>query len=140
MRKELVRGIRNKNPLNLEWGATWVGLLPKEKRTDKRFCQFESFFYGYRAALILLSRTYRRRGWTTIESIIKHFAPAPENNVDAYIEYVWKLTRIAPKEQIKMSRYFDIVKAMAQYECGSLPDPDALDEAFKSVTNVTNVT
>ena len=32
-----------------------VRLLPKEKRTDRRFCQFESFFYGYRAALILLS-------------------------------------------------------------------------------------
>ena len=37
MKKELVRGIRNKNPLNLEWGSPWAGLLPKEKRTDRRF-------------------------------------------------------------------------------------------------------
>ena len=133
MKKELVRGIRNKNPLNIEWGATWVGILPKEKRTDKRFCQFVDFYFGYRAALILLSRTYRRRGWTTIEKIIQHFAPAPENNVDAYIEYVSKRTGIAPKEQIRMLKYYDVVIAMAQYECGSLPDPDALKEAFESV-------
>ena len=134
MKKELVRGIRNKNPLNLEWGSPWAGLLPKEKRTDRRFCQFESFFYGYRAALILLSRTYKRRGWTTIQKIIQHFAPAPENNVEAYIEYVWKRTGITPKEQIQKPRaYYDIVKAMAQYECGSLPDPDDLTEAYNSL-------
>ena len=111
-----------------------VRLLPKEKRTDRRFCQFESFFYGYRAALILLSRTYKRRGWTTIEKIIQHFAPAPENNVEAYIEYVWKRTGITPKEQIQKPRsYYDIVKAMAQYECGSLPDPDDLTDAYNSL-------
>lgn len=111
-----------------------VRLLPKEKRTDRRFCQFESFFYGYRAALILLSRTYKRRGWTTIEKIIQRFAPAPENNVEAYIEYVWKRTGITPKEQIQKPRsYYDIVKAMAQYECGSLPDPDDLTDAYNSL-------
>lgn len=34
------RGIRNNNPGNIRWGDDWKGLVPKEQRTDKAFCQF----------------------------------------------------------------------------------------------------
>ena len=53
--------IINKNPLNIRFSPmnSWKGQIGDRKG----FCQFEQFYYGCRAALVLLSY-YVRKGYT----------------------------------------------------------------------------
>ena len=51
------RGIRNNNPLNIRRSKDqWQGM--KKTQSDSSFCQFETFEDGWRAAFVLLTRTY----------------------------------------------------------------------------------
>ena len=86
MRK--ARGYRNNNPLNIRKGQAWLGL--SKTQTDQSFAQFVDMVYGYRAAFIIMAKTYRGRGIRTIADIIRTFAPSTENNTEAYIRYVEK--------------------------------------------------
>ena len=53
----IARGIRNNNPLNIRRSKDkWQGL--KTLQTDAQFCQFETMAYGWRAAFVMLTRTY----------------------------------------------------------------------------------
>ena len=82
------RGIRNCNPLNIRRTAKdqWKGLA--EVQTDRAFCQFKSLFY-------LLTRTYYYKyRLYTIRTIIRRWAPSSENNTEAYIANVARLTGI----------------------------------------------
>ena len=71
------KGIRLCNPLNIERSsAKWYGLVAQSR--EPRFCEFHTLEYGWRAAIINIAVTYRKRGWNTIRSIIEHWAPYPE--------------------------------------------------------------
>ena len=72
------RGIRNNNPLNIIRTKTvWMGMA-KEQR-DKKFVTFEKMEYGWRAAFVLLTRTYYRKyHLDTIRKIITRWAPAAD--------------------------------------------------------------
>ena len=96
----LPRGIRNCNPLNIRRSKDqWKGLA--EAQTDRAFCQFKSLEYGWRAAFYLLTRTYYHKyRLYTIRTIIRRWAPASENNTEAYIQNVSKLTGILPDEPL----------------------------------------
>ena len=97
----LPRGIRNHNPLNIRRTAKdqWKGLA--EAQTDRAFCQFKSLDYGWRAAFYLLTRTYYHKyRLYTIRNIVRRWAPESENNTEAYINNVSKLTGIDPDEPI----------------------------------------
>ena len=91
------RGIRNNNPLNVRRypNSSWVGM--KAEQTDEDFLQFTDIVYGYRATLIIIARTYRKRGWNTVESILTHYAPSTENNTKAYISAVVPLRTLPPR-------------------------------------------
>ena len=88
--KKIARCIRNCNPLNIRRGAArWQGMSMRED--DKEFEQFISMAFGWRAAFILLGRTYYERyRLNTIKKIISRWAPECENNTKAYIYYVAK--------------------------------------------------
>lgn len=115
-------GIRLCNPLNIErTEIEWHGLTPIQKH--KRFCEFHTLEYGWRAAVINICITYRQRGWDTIEKIITHWAPQSENNTKKYIQYVCNKTGILPDKQLasyktNRQQYFDVLTAMACYEQG----------------------
>lgn len=81
------RGFRNNNPGNIRHGPSqWLGLCTKQN--DFKFCQFVSVEYGIRAMFTLLE-TYRNEyGLTTIEGVIKKWAPLTENETADYIESV----------------------------------------------------
>lgn len=83
----LTRGICNNNPANIRRsGSKWLGL--RKIHSDKQFCQFTEMSYGIRAFFILM-RTYRYRyNCKTPRSILTRFAPASENNLDAYIRFI----------------------------------------------------
>ena len=81
------KGIRLCNPLNIERSsAKWYGLVAQSR--EPRFCEFHTLEYGWRAAIINIAVTYRKRGWNTIRSIIEHWAPYPENDTAGYIDFV----------------------------------------------------
>ena len=86
--KKIVRCIRNNNPLNIRRGtARWKGMSMRDD--DEDFEQFETMAYGWRAAFILLGRTYYEKyHLNTIQKIISRWAPACENKTDAYMMYV----------------------------------------------------
>ena len=120
----LPRGIRNNNPLNIRRSADkWKGL--SRTQNDPSFCQFESMEYGWRAAFIMLTRTYYHTyRLYTIRGIISKWAPPIENKTEAYIANVSRLAGIAPDEPIgipseKPSRWMAVGAAMALQENGT---------------------
>ena len=122
----LPRGIRNNNPLNIRRTATqWQGLA--KVQTDAAFCQFETLEWGWRAAFVLLARTYYRKlGLQTIRAIIARWAPpADGNHTTTYIHNVSRLTGICPDEplgdpQQHPARWLLLGAAMATQENGTV--------------------
>ena len=117
------RGIRNCNPLNIRRSKDqWKGLA--EVQTDRAFCQFKTLEYGWRAAFVLLTRTYYHEyRLYTIRAIVSRWAPACENNTAAYIANVSRLTQIPPDEPIGIptecpDRWMSVARAMAIQENG----------------------
>lgn len=78
-------GIVNNNPLNIRYSPmnNWKGQIG----TYKGFCRFDTMEHGFRAALVLL-HNYVKRGNDTIVSIIYRWAPATENDCEAYVDHV----------------------------------------------------
>ena len=120
----LPRGIRNNNPLNIRRSKDqWKGLA--EAQTDRAFVQFKSLEYGWRAAFYLLTRTYYHKyRLYTIRTIIRRWAPSNENDTNAYIANVSKLTGIDPDEPIGIpsespTRWIALGAAMAIQENGT---------------------
>ena len=144
--KKLPRGMRNNNPLNVRLypNSSWVGM--KENQEDLAFVQFTTLVYGYRAALIIIGRTYYKRGWNTVEAILTHFAPASENNTKAYINTVVKEMRETlganfgkrtplPKPSfMTMKTWVSLIAAMQNVECGrGSVYSSMIEKAFKMV-------
>lgn len=119
-KKELPRGIRNNNPLNIRIGNVWLGEVAEP--TDPEFEQFVHVRYGLRAAFVLLRRYIRHYKRDTLPQIISAWAPASENNTQRYIDVVSSLAHVPLMERIDYAdkvRMCDIVLAMAQVECGA---------------------
>jgi len=124
----LPRGIRNNNPLNIRRSKDqWQGM--SKTQGDRSFCQFETLEYGWRAAFCLLTRTYYHKyRLYTVRAIVSRWAPPSENNTEAYIANVSRLTGIDPDEPLgipseKPSRWMMLGLAMAIQENGT----DSLD-------------
>lgn len=118
------RGIRNNNPGNIRWGDDWKGLVPKEQRTDKSFCQFITPEYGIRAMIVILRNYQRKHGLNTISGIINRWAPTNENNTQAYIDSVAKSTGVTPDQFVHTddSRFMmKLLQAIIRHENGEQP-------------------
>jgi len=120
----LPRGIRNNNPLNIRRSKDqWKGM--SKTQNDRSFCQFETLEYGWRAAFMLLTRTYYHKyRLYTIRMIVQRWAPPNENNTQAYIGNVCRLTGIGPDEPLGIpsqspSRWMMLGAAMAIQENGT---------------------
>ena len=121
------RGIRNYNPLNIEKGQNWQGLAALQD--DKRFCVFQDFYYGYRAAFRILM-TYRKKGIRTVNDIVRRWAPSTENDTTGYIRSVLAYSGLLQYATLADYEYIALVAAMARVECGSVPDYEALAKAW----------
>ena len=98
-----MRGIRNNNPLNIRHSADrWQGA--RKVQTDPSFVQFKTMTYGYRAAWRTLQTYYERFCMQskpfTVRNIIERWAPPSENDTEAYIRTVLKLSGIGGKENL----------------------------------------
>src|SRR3546814_16729045 len=94
------RVIRLNNPGNIEHGAPWEGLDPRNR--DPRFCGFVSPEYGIRAIVRVLITYYDKRRARdgsridTVRELVERWAPAVEKNTDAYANPVASLINDAP--------------------------------------------
>ena len=118
------RGIRNNNPLNIRLNSDkWQGL--KTLQEDREFCQFETMAYGWRAAFVILCKTYYGKyKLKTIRALITRWAPPKENNTEAYIRRVTDRIGIGPdtvlgSPQEHPAQWMMIAMAMAIVECGT---------------------
>ena len=121
------RNIRNNNPLNIRRSKDkWQGL--DAKQNDPSFFKFESMEMGWRAAFVILTKTYYHKyRLFTIRKIISRWAPPAENDTEAYIKRVSDLTGIDPDEPLGIpslypSRWMAVGLAMAIVEGGRQPD------------------
>jgi hypothetical protein len=122
------RAIRNNNPLNIRRsGDRWEGQAVKQK--DPSFVQFAEMKYGWRAAFLLLTRTYYHKyRCYTIRKIIERWAPPNENNTRTYVERVSNMMHYDADVPLGIpsehpDRWMQLGCAMAIVEAG----PHALD-------------
>lgn len=112
----MVRGLRNKNVYNIRYNNLnkWIGLVGKDK---DGFCIFDTHEHGCRAAVILL-RNYLRKGINTPAKIISRFAPASENDTNAYISSVCTYGLLRPDEPIRFgtTEFIRLMQAMSRVE------------------------
>ena len=127
------RGFRNNNPGNLRiTGMAWQGKVPVEQNTDKAFEQFVSLEYGLRAMIVVLRTYIKRKGLDTIEKIIPVYAPATENDVEAYIQVVSLISGLQRDAVIDFT-YDDmhrLVHAMVYHENGRALPNGVFDRAW----------
>jgi hypothetical protein len=114
------RGINNNNPLNIvSSNDVFQGEI--RQSTDKRFKQFSSMAYGYRAGFVTLATYNTKYKRNTIEKIIHSWAPPVENDTINYVQLVEKWSGI-PKDSLLTlesgDQYIQIVAAMSQVENG----------------------
>ena len=129
------RGIRNNNPLNIRKSADkWQGLSTLQE--DREFFKFVSMEWGWRAAFVILCRTYYGKyGLKTIRDIVSRWAPAKENNTPAYIRHVSDYTGIGPDRdlgdpQTHPTNWLLIGYAMAVMENGKTLPPIPMIKGF----------
>lgn len=112
------RGLRNNNPLNIRKSASkWQG----EIEGDPVFETFDCMEDGIRAAAKILIRYFKVYNLATIEDIIARWAPKNENNTEAYIETVSKVSGFEKDEYLNLldaSILGSIIRAMAAVELG----------------------
>ena len=125
------RGIRNNNPLNIRHSKDlWQGAVTTQ--TDPAFVQFQSMAYGYRAGWKILDTYYvrfrRERQAFTVRNIIARWAPPAENDTEAYVKAVVKLSGLGGNENIprpnrfrnfeQLEKTVRLLRAMTCVECG----------------------
>ena len=104
--------IAKNNIFNIRAGQNWQG----KTGVRKGFVEFVNREYAIRAWLVLM-RTYRRRGLTTLRQIVTTFAPPKENDTEAYIDFVCRQTMYNANYEIKAdSTYILLGIAMAAME------------------------
>lgn len=104
------RGLRNNNPGNLRVSPhPWRGKVTVGKK-DKKFEEFETVAYGYRALLITLRTYIRKYKLTTLRAIISRWAPPTENNTEMYVIKVASETGIPPGLMVKETDKEGLIK------------------------------
>ncbi|MDP5205788.1 virion protein [Alishewanella sp. SMS9] len=113
------RGIRNNNPLNIEYNKAnnWQG----QSGSDGRFVIFIEAFFGIRAAARLLKNYGAKYNLKTVREIVSRWAPASENDVEAYVSSVVKRSGLFPDMYLVEGDYAALIAAMIYHENGQQP-------------------
>ena len=120
-KKEVPRGMRNNNPLNIRIGNTWLGERRPADCDDPQFEQFISLSYGLRAAFIILRRYIRHYHRKTVAQIIASWAPSSENDTKRYTSFVSGVMGCSQDREVLFEdkpTMCALVQAMALMECG----------------------
>lgn len=117
------RGMRNNNPLNIEFSQynSWRGA--RRPRTDTRFEEFVNLESGLRAGFLILKRYLSKpplgAGCKNLHDIIYRWAPATENATAQYLKFVSYRANVPELQPVKFTDknvLCRIVQAMCIYE------------------------
>ena len=137
------RGYRNRNPGNIDHVPTnrWQGLAdpplepPPRGGGRARFARFVSHEYGIRALAMLLTTYQDRHGLRTIAGIVDRWAPGSENDTEAYVRHVARLTGRDPNDRLDLHTHADLrplVQAIITHELGGNPyDDRTIDDGLR---------
>ena len=121
------RGIRNNNPGNIRYdGTPWRGLATPP--TDGAFCVFIAPKYGIRALARVLKTYNDKYGICTIAGIVERYAPAAENDTEAYIASICTQTGLHADAELDLHSndvLAELIKAIVRHENGQMPYTDA---------------
>lgn len=125
------RGVRNKNPGNIDYSAAndWKGQLPPDPAIEKRFARFDTAENGIRALGKLLLTYQRKHGLKTVKAIIGRWAPSVENDTAAYVRAVEENTGTQSGAEVDLTQpavMSGFVKAIIQHENAGYAYPDAV--------------
>lgn len=133
MRPETPRGIRNFNPGNIRHakGVRWQGMAVVQ--SDVSFIQFNAPRWGIRAiARVLITYQDKRRAADgsridSVREIIERWAPATENDTDAYAATVARVLAVDPDFEGLDVYHYDTMRALVlaiiRHENGPGPLP-----------------
>lgn len=142
------RGLRNNNPGNIEYGKFAQGHGATGVEDQGRFATFGSAQDGLNALADLL-RNYVGRGIDSVRKIIAKYAPAGENQTEAYIATVAKRLGVSADQKLDLndpSKMSGMVDAIVRVENGKNPySKEMMDKAGGKPTGVamnqtTNIT
>ncbi len=136
VKRQIPRGIRNNNPLNLRVGNNWKGEVSQP--TDHTFEQFTEMKWGVRAAFIVLRNYIKRHKLNTVRKIITRWAPANENNTARYIEVACQRAHFQSAEPISWyntCQMIALLLGMCYVENGQ---EIALDDAVEGLFLIDN--
>lgn len=137
MRPETPRGIRNYNPGNIDRiaGVRWQGQAT-DQSGDPRFIVFNGPRWGIRAiARVLITYQDKRRAKDgsridTVREFIERWAPAVENDTNAYAKAAASALSIGPDdERVDVYHYATmraLVLAIIRHENGPGPLPGGI--------------
>ncbi len=130
------RGIRNNNPGNIDFNRwafgrdPWVGEVGLETHDTPRFTTFLRPEYGVRALCKLLLTYYRHRKAAdgskidTVREFIQRWAPASENDTEAYAMMVRRAIGVRAGQEINLEDLDTLVNmalAIIHHENGKQP-------------------
>jgi hypothetical protein len=122
MAKHQPRGIRNNNPGNIERGKDrWLGMAA-DQSGDPRFLVFDTPESGIRAIMRVLINYQERHNIHTLRDAINRWAPAGENNSNAYAQHCARLTGFDPDEPLDfLDEYVctQVARAIVRHENGA---------------------
>lgn len=138
-------GVILKNPLNIRRSKSkWMGAI--DDGNKGKFVRFQSFYYGWRAAIIIMTKTYYNRGWNTPAEIISHWAPFTENDTRVYLGFVCnyaelRQNEVMPPLKLGVAKWRQMLIAMARIEIGYRWVTDAvikeLDDALTDYVQIS---
>lgn len=136
--KNLPRGYRNNNPLNIRINSAnnWLGKVPAANNSDGSFEQFITMSHGYRAGMITI-RNIVLRGNKTVQQLIRVWAPDSDgNNSTRYAQRIYDLVGFPTDMVVDVNSreiMTNLVYAMSIVENGKLPSPDmkAIDDGWE---------
>ncbi len=130
------RGIRNNNPLNLEFRPAQGA-----SGSDGRFGIYARMEDGVAAAARQLHRYDKSYGLNTVSGIINRWAPPGENNSGEYAATVARSMGVATDQKLDLDNpqtMSNLIEAMARVENGKPIDPDAIKKGVEIASRVPN--
>ena len=127
------RGLRNNNPLNIEYSKNTVWQGEIRPSSDTRFAQFQTMAYGYRAAFKTLFTYINKYGVNTLQGIIKRWDPGSST----YVTNVSNWTGFSPNKVFTVNDEAALVKlvsAMSRMENGVTPSTTDVYNGWKLAT------
>lgn len=116
------RGIRNNNPFNIrQTHVKWDGEVDGP---DPDFEEFTTPAKGLRAGYKLLLVYYLKHNLKTLRTILTRFAPASENNLQAYINHVANILKLGPDDSLDLADtnlLMQVGEAIILHENGQQP-------------------